>query len=291
MEETKQKVIAIIGGDSRQAFLAGMLAKEGYIVIVAALEKLEELSSSCFLGDIGEAVTSADIIILPMPVSKDGVTLAAPYSYVPVYLNDIWAVADSSKLIVGGMIDAPHGRKLNIVDYGKREEFSILNAIPTAEAAIEIAIRETKATLFGSECMVVGYGKIGKVLTRLLIGFGAEVTACARKEADLAWIKAAGAKAVLTGELHEHIEKSDIIFNTVPHPVINRRELAKCKKETVIIDLASAPGGTDFGTAEQLGIKTIWALSLPGKTAPVSAAGIVKDTILSIIREENIWKE
>lgn len=288
MEYTKPKVIAVIGGDSRQAYLANMLALEGFTVIVTALEKMSGISDVCFQGDVGETIASADIIVLPMPLSKDGVTLTAPYSYSEIYLSDIWAVADKTKLILGGMVTPPQGKDLNIIDYSRREELSIMNAIPTAEAAIEIAIRETDITIYGSDCIVIGHGRIGKLLSARLKALGAKVTVTARRPSDLAWIKAEGHIPAVTKELHKIMSQADMIFNTVPSPVINRRELVKCKKEAIIIDLASAPGGTDFSAAEQCGIKAIPALSLPGKTAPVSAAGIVKDTIITIIREENI---
>lgn len=286
MEQNRQLVIAVIGGDTRQAYLANMLALDGYCVITAALEKLEEVSASCFIGSVGEAIASADILILPMPVSKDGVTLIAPYSYNTVYLNDIWASADRTRLILGGKIHCPPQSKLHIMDYADREELAVRNAVPTAEAALEIAIRETDITLFGSTCAVIGYGRIGKVLSRLLSGFGARVIATARKRGDLAWIEAEGFTARRTADLHEYIGEADVIFNTVPDNVITRREIVACKRSALIIDLASAPGRTDFAAAEQNGIKAISALSLPGKTAPVSAARIVKDTVTAIFREE-----
>ena len=56
-------------------------------------------------------------------------------------------------------------------------------------------------------------------------------------------------------------------------------------KGTLLIDLASRPGGVDFNAAAELQIKTIWALSLPGRVAPKSAGQIIKTTILNMIRD------
>lgn len=75
-----------------------------------------------------------------------------------------------------------------------------------------------------------------------------------------------------------------MLFNTVPQTVIGRKELAGAK-DSLIIDLASKPGGVDFDAARDLGVKVIWALGLPGKVAPVSAGKIIKKSILNILSE------
>ena len=285
MKTEKQQVIAVIGGDTRSAHLANMLADEGYTVIVSALEKQNITSLACFAGEIGESIGAADIVVLPMPASRDGITLTAPLSYGAVYLSDIFAVCGKNQLILGGMITPPVGRDLNIIDFAKREDLSILNAVPTAEAAIEIAIRETDISIFGSECLVVGFGRIGKLLAALLKAFHANVTVSARKKSDIAWIKSGGYNAVGTNDLPKSVSNADIIFNTVPSPVLGRKEIVKCKKSAVIIDLASLPGGTDFAAAEQNGVRALSALSLPGKTAPRTAAAILCDIIKTITDE------
>ena len=77
----------------------------------------------------------------------------------------------------------------------------------------------------------------------------------------------------------------DLVINTVPAPVLGREELAAMKPGTPVIDLASRPGGVDFHAAEELGVRTIWALALPGKVAPRSAAGYIKSTVYHIIDE------
>ena len=79
--------------------------------------------------------------------------------------------------------------------------------------------------------------------------------------------------------------KSDIIFNTVPAPVISRQVLDELAPETLIIDLASEPGGTDFDYASKLGITVVHALGIPGKFAPRTAGEILKSTILSMLTE------
>lgn len=289
----KGPCIAVIGGDNRQGYLADALAQDGMEVVVVGLEKFPGLHNTRFVSDAVEAVEEADVIILPMPVSHDGVTVNAPYSYAVIYLSDLVAAALPEQLILGGKFDRTladelAGQGLHAIDYLGREELAIRNAVPTAEGALAIAVNETKVTLFGSKCLVIGYGRLGKVLAADLKALGAHVTVSARKQSDLAWILAGGCRPVQTAEIYGELPEYDLIFNTVPALVLGRKELQKCRPETVVIDLASSPGGLDYTAAQQLGLKCIQALSLPGKTAPASAAIIIKDTILNIIREETI---
>ncbi len=161
----------------------------------------------------------------------------------------------------------------------------IVNTLPTAEGAIEIAISETPITLHGSKTLVLGYGKIGKILAKDLCGMGACTYVEARKYADLAMIEGHGYEPLSLGELKDNIHKFDIIFNTVPSLILDSEALERVKKDAIIIDLASKPGGVDFEAAKAFGVKVIWALSLPGKIAPVTSGAIIKDTIMNIIKE------
>ena len=183
------------------------------------------------------------------------------------------------------LIDACRRTNIRVIDYGEREELAIMNAVPTAEGALDLAMSNTSRTLFGSKCMVIGYGKIGKILSADLRALGASVTATARKYSDLAWIEANGLRAARTADLSDIVGEFDIIFNTVPHMVLDFKALSKTRRDVLIIDLASRPGGVDFEVARELERRTIWGLSLPGKVAPETAGGIIKSTLINILEE------
>ncbi|MEG0692813.1 MAG: dipicolinate synthase subunit DpsA, partial [Oscillospiraceae bacterium] len=123
------------------------------------------------------------------------------------------------------------------------------------------------------------------VLSRMLSCMGAKVTVSARKFSDIAWIQVNGYSSIHTCDLAEVISTQQLIFNTVPATVLDENLLSQVKKDCLLIDLASKPGGIDFDTAKRLGLKTIWALSLPGKVAPISAGKIIFDTIQNIESE------
>ena len=275
--------IGVLGGDMRQKMLYKELISEGYDCKLFGFE-----SDSQTLDDI---LLSSDIIVLPLPVSEDNVHLFAPFSAQSVKLFDILLKLSPAKLVLGGRVSdevmALSGQfNIEIHDYFKREEMTVKNIVPTVEGALAIAIDETDFTLNQSNCLVLGYGRLGRLLSEKLSCLGAFVTVMARKEKDQAWINVCGYKGVKPQGLPDILREQNIIFNTVPALILNSELLQYVGRDTLIIDLASAPGGVDYTHAEKLEIKVVHALSLPGKTAPKSAARIIKDTILNIAREE-----
>ena len=154
-----------------------------------------------------------------------------------------------------------------------------MNTIPTAEGAIGLAMEETNYTLDGRKVLVMGFGRVGKTLANKLSKMGLDVYCEARNNEDLAWIKAYGYKPIELKEVKNILCKMDIIFNTVPIQILDKNMLILLNKKTLIIDLASAPGGVDFDTAKKLGIKAILASALPGKVAPETAAEYIKNCV------------
>ena len=281
--------ISVIGGDLRQLTVAKLLKAEGYHVFLYGFDKDIQLETLECETD-KDLVLSADIVILPVPVTFDGNTINSPYAKEPMIIDDFLSEINPSVLVFGGQIQpnlqkALEDNHIAYRDYLKREELSIKNAVPTAEGAIEIAIAETPFTIHGSKSLVLGYGKIGKILSKDLYALGAQTYVEARKYADLAMIEGHGYEPLPLDNLKYHIHEFDIIFNTIPSLILDDEILAKVKKDALIIDLASKPGGIDFDAAKSYGLKVIWALSLPGKIAPVSSGAIIKDTIMNIIKE------
>ncbi len=277
----------IIGGDKRQLYCAHSISNDGYSVLLAGFDNnpdLHKLKNS----DTSDVIEHSDALILPLPISKNGTEVFAPYSSSPIMLSDLVIQIPPNKPVFCGINGAVERSELlphRLYRYSSREEFAAANAVPTAEGAIGIAIQKYDGTINGSRCLVIGYGKIGRILSRMLQGFGADITVAARQLKDREFILAAGMKACsVTGIT----EKYDIIFNTVPALVLDSHTLAKCALQSIVIDLASLPGGVDDEAAERMSVKVIHALSLPGKTAPKTAGVIIKSAVYNIIEEEII---
>ncbi|MBR5539677.1 MAG: dipicolinate synthase subunit DpsA, partial [Clostridia bacterium] len=252
--------------------------------------------------DIGRAVRCADwksavgksiAVILPLPISRDGINLNAPFGAEKLEINAVIEALSEGTLLFCGKVGSntksvAKAHKIRVIDYNDCEEFQVKNAVPSAEGAVEIAMRETDKTLSDSRIFILGFGRIGKALLSILRGFSSDVTVAARKASDRALAKIFGAENVqfFDEKFLLSIADCDIIFNTVPTLVLSRKILEKLRENCIIIDLASGEGGTDFSAAESLGIKAIHALALPGKVAPVSAGEIICDTVISLLNEE-----
>ncbi len=286
--------IGVAGGDLRSLVCAKKLAQQGFETALYGFSDYEgDFGGVTRTQDIKGAVSQAQAVVLPVPVTCDGKHLNTPFSSYEISLSDIFChIHPETKVLAGHVCDKTKviAKKfsLDIIDYSERDEFKIQNAVPTAEGALAIAINETPKTLHDAKCLVIGYGRIGKILCSYLKSLGANVTASARKYSDFAWIKANGLQAVHTDNIPLLAGSFDIIFNTVPTLLIGKTVLGSISKDTLILDLASKPGGVDFDEAKELGLNVIWALSLPGKTAPVSSGEIMCDSIMNILKEENV---
>ncbi len=291
------KNFAIIGGDLRIVKLSRMLAEDGNMIRTFGIENAEELRQSkniILMDSIDKATEKADIVIAPVPFSKNGTEINTPFSNKKILIEELINKIQSKILIAGSIkkdiYNKANEKNIKIFDIMEMEEVAILNAISTAEGAIEIAIANTQKTLHGSDVLILGFGRIGKILAKKLKAFSSNVTCAARKNIDFAWIKALGYTPTNINELGENLGQYDLIINTVPVLILNRKRLQNIRRDCLIIDLASCPGGIDFKEAEKKSIKCIWALALPGKVAPISSAEILKENIYSIIERNNLWK-
>lgn len=285
--------MSIIGGDLRIVYLARMLSEDGYNVYTYGLEKQEILKNveNVFMcTDEKECTNKSNVIISSVPICEDKENIKAPYSKKSIKIKDIEKLL-TNKTFFAGSIPKNFGMtdKSNIIDIMKCEELAVLNSISTAEGAIQIAMEETNHTLHDSNILILGFGRIGKVLAKMLNAIGANVYCEARKNEDLAWIKTYGYNVVKLSNLNENLKNKDIIINTIPSIILNEEKLKLLDKNSLVIDLASKPGGVDYEKVSNIGVKVIWALALPGKVAPYSAAKAIKKTIYNEITERNIF--
>lgn len=299
----KQMKLALLGGDLRQLSVAKTLKERGFSVSLWGIDRhfCEENPLFDFCEDWGEAISGSKALILPLPASGDGVRINCPLigEKETIKLARVLDLLPSDAMVLGGKF-SPQIKKIIedkgfcAIDYFEREELQIKNAVPTAEGAIAIAMNQLPVTLSGAKVAVVGYGRIGKVLAQKLKLLDAEVEVAARKQVDLALIESMGMRSIPIyirdgkNSLERLCRGYDVIFNTVPAWVIDEAIVAKLPRKTVIIDLASAPGGVDLRAAKMLGVTVVLAQSLPGKCSPQTAGEIIAHTINRILEEEGV---
>ncbi len=281
-------VFLIIGGDLRQTYLSEILAQNA-VVYTLGIDNNAEGKKTIALKTLEEIPEPVDYIILPLPVTNDGVNINMPFYEEKISLYSLIPYLKHNAVVFGGKIGKESSiftyKGFEVIDYLDREELTVLNAVPTSEGAIQIAMEELPTTIYGQKVLITGFGRISKVMMKALNGLGAKVYVTARKYSDLAWIKIYGCEAIHISQIEEYLSEFDLVFNTVPAVILDEKKLKLLKESCLVIDLASKPGGVDFETAKQLGIKTIWALSLPGKVAPVTSGEIIAGTILNILSE------
>ncbi len=287
----KIKSISFIGGDMRIIHLIEIFSKCEYNIKIFGFDKYEFSNEKITICDnLSDTVIDADVIIGPTPFTSNGETINTPFSLAQIKILDLIELMNSNQILIGGRFDSNiqnlfKENNINVIDILAREEFAVLNAISTAEGAIQIAMEQLPYTLHNFDVLVLGFGRIGKILCKMLEGIGANVYCEARKYSDIAWIKAYGYNAIHFNDLDKNIPKFKLIINTVPFVLFDSNRIDKLDKETIFIDLASKPGGIDMEYAKQKEINTVLALSLPGKVAPFTAATHIKETIDNIFKE------
>ena len=274
-----EKAFAVIGGDSRMRYLAQYLRRIGRTVDVFAVDGLPD---SC--ADLKETLHRAKVVILPMPAIKDGTIRNLQGASIDP--SEIADYLRSDAQVFGGKLGSSFAPRCAVKDYSEWEPLCRMNAVLTAEGAIQLAMEQTERALFGSRCLVIGAGRIGMQLAKKLSALGADVTVSARKEADYARIRAEHLTADVTGSYGLGLAQYDCIFNTVPAKILTVEQIEHTKPGCVLIELASAPGGFSQEDCRLLGRKYVSGGGLPGIVAPKTAGIWIADAILADLRQE-----
>lgn len=265
------------------------LLSYNYTVFVFGQEKYLEKDTNeniHICENLREAINNSNKIISGVPLTRDEVTVDSPYSDKKIKLENLNFLLDNKIFIAGGIpVEFYENKTTKNIDLLKIEELTILNAIPTVEGTIKIAIEETENTIHESNILITGYGRIGKILCDKLWGLGANIFCAAREAENKVWIRENRYIPIKYDEIENYAEKIDIIINTVPSIVIEEKILRRLKKDCIIIDIASLPGGVDKNMAKLYKIKVIRALGLPGKIAPKTAAKYIKEVIENMEEE------
>ena len=282
---------SVIGGDLRLSKLAIMLKKDGEDVQVFGMENEKEILKEKEIKkckDLQSTIDNSDVIIGSIPFLKSNGEMYATFSDEHIKIEDFIKKQHKDKIFIAGGITKHAKEELEkcyarVVDIMEREELVILNTIATAEGAIDVAIQNTDKVLHGSKVLILGFGRVGKIVASKFNALSCKVTCAARKDSDFAWIKAYGYEAVNIYKLKKDLKQYDIIINTVPKMIIDRNEMQYMKSNVLLVDLASTPGGVNSEDAQKMKLKFVWALALPGKIAPLTSAEFIKETIYNVL--------
>lgn len=266
-----KKKIIIIGGDKRFIYLKEMLQKHYEIILFSDDDTLDKLY---------KGMANADIILLPYPVTFDGITVNAPYRKESIPLNDVFSHLKTNHiLLTGGKLPGAFKNTEQICktyDYSADEELLWANAELTAEGLLQLIIEELPISLSETDVAILGAGRVGTETNKLLKNTGCKSTVFGRSTKDFKTI----IKPLDCFE--QYAENFDCVINTIPETVLNEAEIKVLRSNCLILEAASAPYGVDFAAADRHGIKSITASSLPGKTSPKTAAEIICKSVMKI---------
>lgn len=282
----QHKQLAILGGDNRYIAAAHMLAETGATVYVCGYDDVSFTNKAIVSTNLSSLpIETIDALILPVLGADESGKIKTHFPADTLTFTDELVKLTKDSCIIFSGVAGPYVKNIckqnnrKLIAYYELDEVAILNAVPTAEATLQIAMEETDFTIRGSTTIVTGFGRIGITIAQLFQQVGAHVIVAGRDEAQLARANTFGMSTVYLEELHTVIDSCDICINTIPALVINENIVQKMNDETIVIDVASKPGGVDFDALNEHNIKTIHALGLPGKVAPKTAGEIIAKTI------------
>lgn len=290
----KNIIFSVFGHDKRQLAIAKALAKMSFSVRLCCVNSFTDNISGCdvFL-DWKQAVLGSDVLILPLPVSRDGTTLSCTDD--KIYLEEVirYASKYGCRYIVGGLI--PKGmmmkdtENLQIRDYYDSEALQQKNALPTAEGALMLAMEHTDKIIKGMSVLINGYGRIGSLLADIMYKLGADVTVGSRRDESLCQATMAGYKVIrLTNDSNASAlanQRFDVIFNTAPAQIFTKKVISSICGNPLYIEIASAPYGIDLVAARDAGMEVIIAPSIPSKYAPETAGMYILETVFDILKK------
>lgn len=274
----KDNSILVFDADRRFEYTKKELLKNGFRAISAKAFDRELLDS---------ALSSVSAVLLPLPVSRDGVTLNYPSFEEKIPLDSIaFSLSDGTR-VLGGMFSQRSKlpflkRGLEVFDYYD-EEIILQNAVLTARALM-MFLEGEGISPEGKKILITGFGRTAKEIAKLFREKGFEFIVSARSEEAFRQAEKEGISFVKLDSFTGVIPYADIIINTVPALIFDKAELRLIRHGAPLIDIASAPYGADSETAESCNVRLVRALSLPGKFLPEESGKLIAQRVITLLR-------
>lgn len=290
--------IGIIGGDRRTAYMIPAFEEMGYKIICYGVKQADARtreSKTCVKAhSLIEIVTSSKVIVGGIPFVKGG-KICSEVQLLDLDETILMKNVSKEQKIFGGAIENPfmgfcQDKKIDCYDFMKEESIAVFNAVATAEGAILEALKNQETNLHKSKCLVLGFGRCGKVLSGKLKGLSAEVTVCSKCREELSYAEVYGMDTLYLNQLEDRIHEYEYIFNTIPAVVVRGNLLKNTRRNVLFIDIASGVGGVDYLAAKELGIHALHCMGLPGKYAAKISARKLSEYVVekAFIGHENV---
>ncbi|UTR10819.1 dipicolinic acid synthetase subunit A [Evansella sp. LMS18] len=285
--------IAIVGGDARQLEIIRKLSEQDGKLSLIGFDQLDDGFAGANKHSFDTLnPASVDAVVLPVSGMNNEGEVESIFSKNKIILREEWLDKTPGHCVLYTGISnnlmktmaKRTGKKL--VELFERDDIAIYNSVPTAEGTLMMIIQNTNITIHGSKIIVSGFGRTGMTIARTLKALGADVEVAAN-EGDLrARAFEMHMESYPLKELAQRVRDKDVIVNTIPAKIFTADILSKMPAHTLIVDVASKPGGTDFRYAEKRGIKALLAPGLPGIVAPKTAGKIIANVLADLLKEQ-----
>jgi dipicolinate synthase subunit A len=281
------RIVAVVGGDEREQEIARLAAMANATVRAYGFPWPEDgIAGVARTASAAMAVEGADYVLLPIPGIATSGEIYAPQAPEPIVPDQslLGRMRPGAAIVLGradaGLRAAAAATGVVLIEYEGDAALMLRRGPAIVEGVLAVAIRATPITIHASEAGVIGFGNIGGLLARGLVAMGASVHVFARNPVQRAGAYAAHCEAHELGELSAVAPRLDMLFSTAPARVVDRGVLSVMTPGSLVVDLASPPGGVDLAAAEALGLRAVWARGM-GSSAPRTVgrsqwAGIVE---------------
>lgn len=226
---------------------------------------------------LAEGLSGVDgrLILLPIPTTRDNKYISGTNTS----LVDIACMLRRGDAVAGYSIPyelclAAGGKGCHVYDGATDEDFLTANASLTAVGALGYILMNSKKGLSDMHVGVVGYGRIGMRLVRLLLQFGCRITVYTNRPDVVMELCENGISAEIVGEISD-LSCLDLLVNTAPARQIDEADIPAGLR---IIDLAS---GSIFTPSDRV----IKLSSIPEAFYPITAGRLYAEAIMRNIRE------
>lgn len=284
--------VAVIGGDARQLEVIRKLTELDAKLFLIGFDQLDHGFTGASKVKLDEVqFKEIDAIILPIPGTNHEGIIDTVFSNEEVKLTEDLVKSTPPHCVIYSGITNAYLDKIvqstdrKLIQLFERDDVAIYNSIPTVEGTIMMVIQHTDITIHGSKIAVLGLGRVGMSVARTFSALGANVKVGARDTAHIARITEMGLTPFYLDAIQKEVEDIDVCINTIPHLIVTAQVISKMPAHTLIVDLASKPGGTDFRYAEKRGIKALLAPGLPGIVAPKTAGQIIANVLSQLLHD------
>lgn len=267
------KPIAVLSGDKRQDYICQYLSKTGYPAYMK--------STLDFNKD--------QYIICSTPIMKKGKYLNCDF-YSSFPMDTFVSLLKPGQTVFGGSLpkNLMCVNDIRFVDVLNDENVVWNNSVLTAEGLVAYIIQHTDFTINNANILILGFGKCGINIARTLSALSGKISVYDHTSIHLTQARAYGYEGIIYEDLEKHMDKFDIIINTVPKEIFHEIHYCKMKNSCILFEIASAPYGLNKDFALKHHLSLITCPGIPGATAPKSAGELIAKSIISYLERTEI---